>query len=90
MFLQSKVQRTLIPIMLELKRRENLRDDWRPYLKSALFCCPFLTLNLADSERFPPEISLLGLCMAVEMGTESYDERSLIDQTLDVIESALL
>jgi hypothetical protein len=90
MFLQSKVQRTFIPIMLELKRRGNLRDDWRPYLKSALFCCPFLTLNLADSERFPPEISLLGLCMAVEMGTESYDERSLIDQTLDVIESALL
>jgi hypothetical protein len=49
-----------------------------------------LTLNLADAERFPPEISLLGLCMAVEMGAESYDERSLIDQTLDEVESALL
>jgi hypothetical protein len=90
MFLQSKIQRTFIPIMLELKRRGDLRDDWRRHLKSALFCCPFLTLNLADAERFPPEISLLGLCMAVEMGAESYDERSLIDQTLDEVESALL
>jgi hypothetical protein len=54
-----------------------------------LFCCPFLTLNLADEERFPPEIALLGLAMAVEMGAESAGERSLIDRTLDEVEAAL-
>jgi len=89
MFLRSKVKRTLIPIIQEMKRREQLRADWREYLKSALFCCPFLTLNLIDPERYPPEISLLGLSMAVEMGAESYGERSLIDQTLDEVEKAL-
>jgi hypothetical protein len=84
MFLESKVQRVLIPSLLELKRRNWLREDWRDYLKCALFCCPFLTMNLADSAKFLPEISLLGLCMAVEMGADSAGQRSLIDQVLDV------
>ncbi|MCC6804036.1 MAG: hypothetical protein IT319_14235 [Anaerolineae bacterium] len=89
MFLRSKVERTLIPILLELKRRGWLRPDWRAYLKAALFCCPFLTMNLTDGDKFPPEISLLGLAMAVEMGTESAGQRSLIDRTLDDVEAAL-
>ncbi len=89
MFLRSKIERVLIPILSELKRRGWLRDDWRAYLKAALFCCPFLTMNLADNTKFPPEISLLGLAMAVEMGGESIGERSLIDQTLDQVELAI-
>ncbi len=89
MFLRSKIERTLIPILQELKQRGWLRDDWRAYLKAALFCCPFLTMNLTDSEKFLPEISLLGLTMAVEMGAESSGERSLIDQTLDEVAAAL-
>ena len=28
-------------------------------------------MNLTDGGKFPPEISLLGLAMAVEMGAES-------------------
>ena len=89
MFLHSKIERTLIPILLELKRRGWLRPDWRAYLKAALFCCPFLTMNLTDSAKFPPEISLLGLTMAVEMGGESLSIRSVIDSTLDEVELAL-
>ena len=78
MFLRSKVERTLVPTLTELKRRGWLRPDWRAYLKAALFCCPFLTMNLTDSAKFPPEISLLGLTMAVEMGAESSSARSLL------------
>jgi hypothetical protein len=89
MFLQSKVERVLVPILQELKRRSWLLDDWRAYLKAALFCCPFLTMNLADEQKFPPEISLLGLAMAVEMGAESQAERSKIDVTLDEVERLL-
>jgi hypothetical protein len=89
MFLHSKIERTLIPILGELKRRGWLRPDWRAYLKVALFCCPFLTMNLTDDSKFPPEISLLGLAMSVEMGAESTGERSLIDRTLDEVESTL-
>jgi hypothetical protein len=89
MFLGSKVERVLVPMLQELKRRDWLRADWRAYLKAALLCCPLLTMNLTDGEKFPPEISLLGLAMAVEMGAESAGERSLIDRTLDEVERTL-
>jgi hypothetical protein len=87
MFFRSKVERVLLPLLIELKRRGWLRDDWRDYLKAALFCCPLLTMNLADSTKFPPEISLLGLTMAVEMGSQV--QQSLIDRTLDDIARSL-
>lgn len=89
MFLQSKVQNTLIPILRDLQASEQLPINWRAYLKSALFCCPFLTLNLADHTKFPPSIRLLGLAMSVEMGSESHKRRSLIDQTLDDVQAHL-
>jgi hypothetical protein len=85
MFLKSKVERVLKPIVGELHARGWLRADWKDYLKAALFCCPFLTMNLADETRFPPEIRLLGLSTAVEMGAEGSGKRSLIDQVLDAI-----
>jgi hypothetical protein len=85
MFLESKVERILMPTLKLLKEMGYLRPDWCAYLKAALFCCPFLTMNLADSNKFTPEISLLGLSMAVEMGSESNEKRSLIDQTLDQV-----
>lgn len=89
MFLTSKVERTLIPILRDLKQKRWLRSDWREFLKASLFCCPFLTMNLTDSAKFPPEISLLGLTMAVEMGGESRGVRSRIDAVLDAVENAL-
>lgn len=89
MFLRSKVERVLIPILRQLKQTGDLSPDWRPYLKAALFCCPFLTMNLADASKFTPEISLLGLAMSVEMGAESTGHFSLIDQTLDEVTRAI-
>lgn len=87
LFWESKAQAVLIPLVIELKQRGWLRPDWRRYLKAALFCCPFLTMNLADSARFPLSISLLGLAMAVEMGAESAGQRSLLDRTLDEVQA---
>lgn len=89
MFLTSKVERTLIPILRDLKEQGWLRTDWRAFLKAALFCCPFLTMNLTDPAKFPPEISLLGLTMAVEMGGESRGGQSRIDAVLDAVEESL-
>lgn len=90
MFLSSKVDRVLIPILEHLKAKGELREDWRAYLKAALFCCPFLTMNLANADRFPPDIALLGLAMSVEMGAESDQQRSRIDQALDEVQQALI
>lgn len=88
-FFQSKIKRVLIPILRDLKGQGQLRGDWREYLKAALFCCPFLTMNLTDSAKFSPEISLLGLAMAVEMGSESQEKRSLIDASLDEVSNLI-
>lgn len=82
MFLRSKIERVLAPILHELKRRGWLQEDWYLCLKLALFCCPFLTMNLADKEKFSPEMSLLGLAMAVEMGVGSLEKHNLIDQLI--------
>jgi hypothetical protein len=64
--LRSKLHFVLEPILAELGDRRP--SHWREYLKAALFCCPFLTMNLRDTAKFPPAITLLGLSLAVEMG----------------------
>jgi hypothetical protein len=86
MFFESKFERVFVPMLKFLKVQSSLRPDWREQVKLALMCCPLLTMNLA---AFPPEISLLGLCFAVEMGAESSAIRSFIDQALDRAEAAL-
>jgi hypothetical protein len=57
----------------------------------ALLCCPLLTMNLADTVRFPEQTAWLGLTYAMQMGSESdsANGRSLLDQTLDTIEGKL-
>lgn len=82
LYAESKVERVLLPTLRLLKDLGVLRDDWRLFLKSALFCCPFLTMNLADSVRFPPSIAMLGLCMSVEMGAESKQGQGYLDSLL--------
>ncbi|MFQ3565388.1 MAG: phosphotransferase [Aggregatilineales bacterium] len=89
LFLESKLVRVLVPLLRELAARNWLRLDWRDYLKAALFCCPLLTMNLADTNKFSPEISLLGLTMSIEMGAESTGARSIIDSVLDQVQALL-
>ena len=84
-FLKSKVNNVLKPLVEQLQQHQQLEPNWQEYLKLALFCCPFLTMNLGDSKRFTPEISLLGLSMAMEMGSFSpIENQSLLDDTLEL------
>lgn len=83
-FLYSKIQFVLKPLLEELKSRGMLAEEWREYLKLALFCCPFLTMNLSDRKKFPPEIGLLGLALSVEMGSQG-NSKTLIDRELEAI-----
>lgn len=89
MFLRSKLEIVLLPLLRELDARGWLRPDWRRYLKLALMCCPLLTMNLSDGARFPPGISLLGLSQAIETGAESGGRRSALDEALDEVEARL-
>ncbi|MDZ4768005.1 MAG: hypothetical protein SGJ24_02665 [Chloroflexota bacterium] len=86
-FLQSKVARVLAPTLALLKMRGLLRPDWHATLKSALLCCPLLTMNLTDRARFPESIALLGLAYAVEMGSSADGVLNAIDHALAMAET---
>jgi Phosphotransferase enzyme family len=68
--LDSKKELVLRPIVAELAARKWLREDWREYLRAAVFCCPLLTMNLCDRGKFPANVSILGLAHAVMTGNE--------------------
>lgn len=81
--LRSKIQKVLKPLLHQLKSKNCLNEKWLEYLKMALFCCPFLTMNLSDTNKFPPEITLLGLAMSIEMGSTNLGtHKSLLDSEL--------
>jgi hypothetical protein len=82
--LRSKLHNVLQPLLQELGDRGH--PQWRDYLKLALFCCPFLTMNLRDPAKFPPAITLLGLALAVEMG--SAGTGGILDRELDQIQTS--
>ena len=75
-YLNSKIQNLLQPLLRELALQNQLPVDWKATLKSALFCCPLLTVNLAAeyngtgklAERYSENIKLLGFAMALEVG----------------------
>jgi hypothetical protein len=85
---RSKMWLVLKPLLQELDRRGWLPSDWRTYLKLALFCCPLLTMNLSDQQRFPPPITLLGLCLCMEMGSTG-TVGTMLDTELDRIAADL-
>jgi hypothetical protein len=78
--LRSKLHFVLEPVLAQLG--DSRPSHWREYLKAALFCCPFLTMNLRDSAKFPPSITLLGLSLAIEMGSAG---AGVLDRELDIL-----
>jgi hypothetical protein len=70
-FLESKFDRVWRPLLAELKRRNQLPTQWRNILRSALFCCPTLVMNLrAGAGDHNPVSSAIGLSVAVMVGSE--------------------
>lgn len=91
--LKTRVENVLKPTLALLKERKLLDDNWRSFMRSALFCCPFLTVNLLSkyvpngtlSERYQPAIKLLGLAMAVEFGAEIHTGTSPLSEIIDEV-----
>lgn len=87
------MENVLKPTLALLKERKLLDDNWRSFMRSALFCCPFLTVNLLSkyvpngtlSERYQPAIKLLGLAMAVEFGAEIHTSTSPLSEIIDEV-----
>lgn len=76
-FLETKLKYALHPLLRHLRENGILAPDWQDYLRSALLCCPLLTVNLFApsnpngtlSEKYSPKIKLLGLVMAISAGS---------------------
>jgi hypothetical protein len=89
--LELKINLLLKPIIKHLSEKQLLANDWQAYLRSALFCCPFLTVNLFSAsvpggtlaERYSPTIKLLALSMAVEFGSLSHAGVSFLSDIID-------
>lgn len=71
MFEESKTERVLLPLLTELARRGEPESLNRARLAAALLCCPLLTMNLADRQKFPPQIGLLGVCLCLEVSADA-------------------
>jgi hypothetical protein len=90
-FLQSRINNVLKPTLEYLRGRKLLVGEWREYLRSSLFCCPLLTVNLfaphipngSLAEKYQLPIKLLGLSMAMEFGAAFHKGTS---QSSDIID----
>lgn len=82
--LEQKLNDLLVPTV-ELLRAKNLFPDTAlEFVKKALFCCPFLVLNLIDYDTYSPKMSLLALSKSIEMGSLA-DSDDYLDQSLRAI-----
>lgn len=73
-FLAIKSRRLWKPLVVGLRERNLLPANWQDYMRSALFCCPTLVMNLraqagSASNSHTPKTSLLGLSVAMMMAS---------------------
>ncbi len=73
-FLETKLEYFWIPVLKEINRRGQLPPDWEEYVRSALFCCPTLVMNLranagTEQNSHTPKTSLLGLSISIMLAS---------------------
>ncbi len=91
--LRIKIADVVKPLIKRLDEQKLLQENWRHYLRCALFCCPFLTVNLFApfapggtlAERYTLPIKLLALSMAMELGCESRSGSNSLADLIDEI-----
>ena len=92
-FWESKCAGVLEPTVALLRERGCLPANWQLFVRTALLCCPLLTVNLAASpsgdgslaSRYPWHVKLLGLSLAVEMGATAIEGTNLMAEMVQAI-----
>jgi len=77
-FLAIKRDRLWKPLIAALKAKNLLPRNWQDYMRSALFCCPTLVMNLRAnagnaSNSHTPKTSLLGFSVAMMLAAAPID-----------------
>jgi len=70
--LETKQEQLLKPLIELMRKRGALPEDWRAILRSALLCCPLLTIDML--RRLPVSVCWLGLSQVMQMGTFEFDQ----------------
>ncbi|MBS9475970.1 hypothetical protein KIP89_02500 [Ancylobacter sp. VKM B-3255] len=85
--LAVKAREVWRPLLAELKNRNMLPQDWRQVIRLGLFLCPTLVMNLRAHARSHTEISsLIGLCVAVMVGSAPVEGEDIVTRFLDSID----
>ena len=72
--LETKIEYLLHPLITMLRERDMLPDDWQEMTRMALMCCPLLTINLLDRQRYTPALTWLGLSHVMQMGNSGIEQ----------------
>ena len=76
--------KTLWKPLIDLLKEQNLLEkSAKEFIKKALFCCPFLAVNLINYEKFSSVVSMLAISIAIELWTST--EESEIDKMIDSV-----
>lgn len=97
-FLTDKVRLLWKPLLTALSERNALPDNWRETIRSGLFCCPTLVMDLcarsdsSPNSRHTPASSLTGLAIAMMCGAEperGSGGQDVVSRFLDIIDPAV-
>jgi hypothetical protein len=85
--LAVKAEHLWRPLLAELKSRGLLPDDWRMVIRSALFLCPTLVMNLRAGAANHNEVSsLIAFSVAAMVGSEPEDGEDVVSRFLASID----
>ncbi|WP_323990790.1 hypothetical protein [Nguyenibacter sp. L1] len=97
-FLTDKARLLWKPLLTALSERNALPDNWRETIRSGLFCCPTLVMDLCarsdtnPNSRHTPASSLTGLAIAMMCGAEperGSGGQDVVSRFLDIIDPAV-
>jgi hypothetical protein len=85
--LRTKADVMWQPLLVTLKQRGMLPDDWRNVIRLGLFLCPTLVMNLrAGAAGHNPTSSLIGLSISMMAGSEPVNGTDVVADFLELID----
>jgi hypothetical protein len=90
-FLEIKCDRLWKPLIKELRAKNRLPAGWQDYIRSALFCCPTLVMNLrayaGNASNFhTPKTSLLGLSVAIMLAYPPESGQDMVSEFFEELD----
>jgi len=93
-FLRSTRDKVWIPLLCALKAKNMLPANWQDYMRSALFCCPTLVMNLranagTSQNAHTPKTSLLGLSIAMMLSSPPQQGQDIISDFFSALDRSI-